>query len=96
MRINLSPLKPTVTAEIYNLLDMNVLVSPAANSTITVEWTISSKEDVKNGSAIFEAWGLGPVTGADASAEFDRQVSHLRFTATVGSGVVEYLNMGAA
>lgn len=96
MRINLSPQKPVVIAEIYNISDMNLLVAPAADSTITVEWSISSKEDVKGGTALWQAWGPGAVSGAAVSAEFDRQISHLRLTATTGSGVVEYLNMGAA
>jgi hypothetical protein len=94
MRINLSPQNPTVVAEIYNVADVNVLVVPEDTSTITVEWTISSAEDIKKGTALWQFWALGSVTGEPVSAEFDRSVSHLRFTAITGSGAVEYLKLG--
>ncbi|MDQ2823565.1 MAG: hypothetical protein M3Y65_24835 [Pseudomonadota bacterium] len=95
MRIYLTPQKPVVIAEIFNALDMNLLAVPAAGATLTVEWSISSRDDVAAGTALWQFWGPGPVSGAPVSAEFDRQISHLRLTATVGSGVIEYLKLGA-
>jgi hypothetical protein len=84
------------TVNIFNLHSVNVVVAPDAGSTITVEYSLSSLEEIRAGSARFYAWGPGPVKGAAVEAVFDATISAMRVTAIAGTGTVEYINLGGA
>lgn len=91
MRISLPNSTPQVV-EVYNELPVSVAVFPAASSSISVEFSISSDSDIKGGTALWQAWGKGTVT-ANATDYFPSTISALRVTAVTGTGTVEFIGL---
>lgn len=91
MRITLSDSTPVVR-EILNDDTLTVGVAPSPSSTILVEFSLSSEAELKAGDAIWFEWAKGAVSEKTVD-DFPATITALRFTATVGTGVVEYLGL---
>lgn len=95
MQITLTNSIPVII-EMFNDADINVVVAPNANSTITIEYSLSPLSDIRAGTAHYYAWASGAITGVAVQAVFDAPISAMRATATTGTGIVEYLELGRA
>lgn len=68
----------------------SVAVSPAVGANAVVEFTLSSRDEVEAGTALWRAWSLGTVTQA-ADDALQAPVTALRCTSTGGSTSFEVL-----
>lgn len=77
-----------VVVPLFNRWNAGVMVSPGPGATALVEFTFSSKEDVENGTAMWDTWAAGPVTRVRSDV-FDASVAALRFSSADGDSTFE-------
>ena len=76
------------TIELPTAKPATVAVHPATGGSVTVEFTVSSRERVDASTARWIAWGKGTVSVPSADV-FDGPVTAIRVTATGAACVVE-------
>lgn len=88
MRVTVHAGGEPVVVPLFNRWNAGVMVHPGPGATALIEFTFSSKEDIENGTAMWDTWAAGPVTSVRSDV-FDASVAALRFSSADGDSTFE-------